>query len=517
MYRGWMAFFVAVVALAPWGSTRADDEATLQAALALQDTLKRTVEQVEPAIASILVSRNDIYRQLEPVSSPDHPGRLGSFNPRNPARPSPERETDRLSQEQLTRLDLGDPKYVPESFGSGVVLDEKGLILTNYHVVREATKIYVRLPAGKGGSRGSYADIYAADPRSDLAVLQILNERLLPLKAIQLGDGDRVRKMDFVISLANPFAVGFPDGSPSASWGIISNVRRRAPGPAREEDRNKTLHHYGTLLQTDARLNLGCSGGALLNLHGELIGLTTALAAISGSETAGGFAVPMTERMKAIIAKLRAGEEVEYGFLGVTPSQESPRSEGVLIEKATEGSPAFHAGVQRGDRVLAINGIPVRDLDALFLTVGTLFAGSEARVVVRSPNRTERTIPVTLAKFHVANPGKIIASTKPPAVRGIRVDYTSVLFMRNTSGRGPASYREVIPAGVFIREVLPGSPAATAQLQVQEVITHVNQHAVTTPAEFYREVTKLGPAEPLELTLAAAEGARGGPPKVVIK
>src|SRR5207248_9225764 len=138
-------------------------------------------------------------------------------------------------------------------------------------------KVFVRLP----DRQGSYADIHAADPRSDLAVLRLLNPKLA-LRPLKLGEGEKAKRGQFVLSLANPFAAGFRDGKPSASWGIVSNLRRRAPGPAREEERAKTLHHYGTLIQTDARLNLGCSGGALIDLQGRLIGLTSATAAIAG-------------------------------------------------------------------------------------------------------------------------------------------------------------------------------------------------------------------------------------------
>ena len=99
------------------------------------------------------------------------------------------------------------------------------------------------------------------------------------LAAVKRGDGANLRKGQFVLCLANPYAAGFRDGSPSASWGIISNLHRRASGVTGEIERpgvKPTLHHYGTLIQTDVRLALGCSGGALLNLDGELIGLTSA-------------------------------------------------------------------------------------------------------------------------------------------------------------------------------------------------------------------------------------------------
>src|SRR5262249_44195655 len=161
------------------------------------------------------------------------------------------------------------------------------LVLTNAHVVQKATKIFVRLPGG----RGSWANIHASDPRSDLAVLQLIRPPE-GLKAIRIGDGSKLRKGSFILSLANPCAAGRRDGSASASWGIVSNIRRRAAGMTTDVDRARlTLHHLGTLMQTDVRLHVGCSGGALLNLDGELVGITTSLAALSGGETPGGFAV----------------------------------------------------------------------------------------------------------------------------------------------------------------------------------------------------------------------------------
>ena len=172
---------------------------------------------------------------------------------------------DAARRELIRRLDLADPDTVPDAYGSGVVIDDRGLVLTNYHVIgdfeRDAARVRhegLRPPARAG--RGSYADILAADPRADLAVLQMIHPPA-DLKAIPIGDGGKVRQGDWVMSLANPFAAGFQDGSPSTSWGMIENVRRRAPGPPSEVERVKPLAQYSTLLQTNARTNLGCSGG----------------------------------------------------------------------------------------------------------------------------------------------------------------------------------------------------------------------------------------------------------------
>src|SRR4029077_15656670 len=114
------------------------------------------------------------------------------------------RKDDKDKIRELVGLDLSHPDHQPEAYGSGVVLDDSGLILTNAHVIRGATKIYVRLP----GNRGSYADIHASDPRSDLAVLKLI-DKVADLKPLKFGDGGKLRKGQFVVSVANPFAAGF--------------------------------------------------------------------------------------------------------------------------------------------------------------------------------------------------------------------------------------------------------------------------------------------------------------------
>jgi S1-C subfamily serine protease len=436
----------------------ADEKAELKDALALQSAMEKAIEKVQPSVACILVARGKDSSTFTPES----------------------------------------PDFVPESYGSGVVIDEKGLILTNEHVVRGATSLYVRLP----GCKGCNAKLLASDERSDLAVIQ-LDKEGLKLKPIPLGDGGKARKGQFVLSVANPFATGFEDGSPSASWGIISNLRRRGPlrpqGDKKligETDFVKPLHYYGTLIQTDARLNLGCSGGALINLKGELIGLTTALAALGGSETPGGFALPIDAGMKRIIDKLKKGEEVEYGFLGVQfPGLEERRGEGVRILSAIPGGPAFKANIEGGSCILAINGVPVQTYNECYVLIGTQLAGTTVRIEWRTNGGATRAEDVTLAKSFVPS-NKFYASRKPRSVSGLRVDYASVLASSRLDRYG-------IPAGVVIREVIRESPADKAGFQVNKVIKSVNGRPVNSPAEFYREVDKAG--DTIELTLAGRE------------
>jgi serine protease Do len=486
----WMLFSLLVLVGLAYPTPTTSDEPPrpdLATAAALQETMRKLIDRAEPAIACVLVSRSKAYAQFMPAG--DSPGKLGGFDLAVAGFNLPLGDPRR---ELLRKLNLADAETVPDYYGSGVVLDaQQQLVLTNFHVVRDATKVYVRLPGG----HGSYADIHAADSRSDLAVLRLLS-RVEGLKALPMGDGGKVRRGDWVISLANPYAAGFRDGSPSASWGIISNLRRRAPGDVNEEERTKSLHHYGTLLQTDVKLNLGCSGGALLNLDGELIGLTTALAALTGGDAAGGFAVPIDANMRRIIEVLLAGQEVEYGFLGVSvyrPEQQTKR--GVLVRGVTPGSPAQAAQLEDGDVILAINQTPIFDYDDLFLHIGAQLAGNPVTLTVRSPNGQIRRVSTTLTKFaHTSGP--VIAANRPQPVRGLRVDYSSMLVQMPPR-------QQVLRPGVVVREVVPGSPAERAQLRPgSDLITHVNGQAVTTPAEFYRVANRVPADRDLQLTIA---------------
>jgi S1-C subfamily serine protease len=462
----------------------------------IEQAMQAAIAEVEPSVVTILVSRSDAFRTLfhdQPLE--DSPGKLGGFNPRA----VPQSKGSTISSETARKYDLADPDHVPEASGSGVVIDGKELlVLTTYHLLRDATKIYVRIDR----DRGSYADIHAADPRSDLAVLHLLDEKLRPLKEIKFGDASAARKGQIVATVANPFASGFRDGSPSASWGIISNFRQGAAEGPLEEDKQRALYLLATLLQTDAPLNRGVSGGALINLKGEMIGLTTARAAVMGGEAAGGLAVPIDANFKRVIARLREGAEVEYGFMGVHWQRSGVRGQGLRLDQVVGGSPADKAGLGIGDCLLSINGIPVKDDSELLLTIAMLPPGSETRVVVR--NR-EQPIAVTLAKHYV--PGKAIVSKKLPDVRGLRVDYTSVLLTQGEGLQAPFQRREVLQ-GVYVREVLPASRAAAAKLQVNDIITHVNDQKVDNPSDFYRAAARIPANAPLELMLISFDWGR---------
>lgn len=463
---------------------------------------KKIVAAAGPSIVRVHVSRSSGYakaRYWGARPKREWPGQLGRFDAGAAIKSVP---ADAPGRERILRAirahDLGNPKLIPESYGSGLVVDRSGLVLTNAHVVRDATKVYVRLP----GKRGSYADVYAADPRSDFAILKLLDPPR-GLKALKIGDGGKLARGDRVLCLVNELAPGFPaDDAPDFSSGEVSKLRHRLLAKEKDSEAERArypLHYLGNLIQTTGAVAPACSGGALLNADGEAVALTCVVSAVRGRGR-GGFAIPLDTNAKRVIAVLKKGGEVEYGFLGVMLDRDDrPGRGGVNVLRISPGSPASRpGGLQRGDRVVRIDGKAVRHNDDLFLSIGMALAGNTVRVVVDRRGR-QVTTDVTLAKFYV--PGKVIAARRPPAKFGLRVDWTSVLLVRNPfpfTMRAPAS-------GVVIREVVEGSPADKARLQPDKIITEVNGQAVGTPAEYYREVAKAG--KKVELTYLTSRGS----------
>lgn len=395
-----------------------------------------------------------------------------------------------------TPHDPTDPDFVPNEFATGVVVDRSGLILTNYHVIDRDSAHFVTTVDRKVFQ----TKIKAADPRSDLAILQIVDAvpgtEFVPIK---FGDAKRLKKGQIVISLGNPYAIA-RDGQASASWGIVSNLSRKAVPRASSIEEESTLHQYGTLIQTDAKLNLGTSGGALVNLKGEMVGLTTALAATSGYEQAAGYAIPVDATFLRIIQTLKTGRDVTYGFLGVAPknlaaSEVLKGKQGMRIERVNEGTPAKRAGLRLDDVITHVNGEPIFDADGLRLEVGKLPAASVATLTVERGGQTfvER---VTLAKYRVR--GKAIATVREPDWRGMRVDFPSAVLL-------PQVLDETYESAVAVSEVAEDSPAYKAGLRVGMLITYVGNTAVDNPADFRREVAGQPGDVPLKIMVAPGE------------
>ncbi len=462
---------------------RAQEPNGLAAAAAIQEAFVKAIESAEKSVVSIARDRR---------TAAGHPEIRQPF----------------LQRGMIAEPVPGHPNWIPNEFGAGIIIDRNGLILTNYHLVRGGPvedkaeqkaeqMLYVRLH----DRRGFEARIYAADPRSDLAVLKIpAND----LTALELGAAAPVRKGQMVIALGNPYAIA-RDGSASATWGIIGNIGRQAMLEGERQDaeyqRKLTVHHLGTLLQLDTRLDLGTSGGALLNLKGELIGMTTSLAAIVGYEKSAGFAVPFDDSMQRVIRALKQGKEVEYGFLGITPGEITPAEAArperaavfarigqhgaAKIDQVVPNLPAHRAGLLEGDLVLKVGDKAIFTQNDLMREIGLLAPGTVVNIKVfrppMSPNDLGREIDVKVevGKWPVIDEEGIVA-TNP-----LRGDWQGIVYDYSTARkRFLPMMPQRMPSGVRVMEVKPGSEAASKGVLAGELITHVRGNPVRSPREF---------------------------------
>jgi S1-C subfamily serine protease len=407
----------------------------------------------------------------------------------------------------------------PITVGAGVIIDRTGLVLTHYLAVHEGDQHTVITI-----DHTTYpATIRAADPRSGLAILAIdpkagpLQRAGAPSKTIapdslppiKLGDASTVRKGQFVITIGNPYAIQ-TDGQPTASWGIVTNLARKAPSgtnlndaPGPGGDYRTTLHHLGTLIQTDAKLGFSAAGGALVNLRGELIGLTTTVSTIAGHEQPAGYAIPINATTRRIIDTLKQGREVEYGMLGVAfgfgqlaLDTTTNRGSRLTLVQVFPGGPAARAGLQSGDVVTSVADQPVDDVDSVQLAISKL-SPSTTTTVGYTRGGQPATANITLAKLAVT--GKKIASVRPDAWRGIRVDYATALEAAELTQA--ASSGALDPEGcVLVAEVEEKSAAWNAGVRKGMFISRVGGKRVTTPAEFQAATHSVGEKLDIQLT-----------------
>ncbi len=465
-------------------------------ALALEETVVKLVERIEPSVVSIARVKpappDSVDIQLDPL---ERRKREQEFLERQRREPSPPADPE-------------DPDFQPNDFGAGIIITPPGgderLVLTNYHVVRggpvfpststeNGTSLVIRF----ANRRSSEASIIAADPRSDLAVLRLhFKQGDMPaadLKPLDWSASSPIRKGQFVLMLGNPHALA-RDGSASVSWGMISNLTRSPLPWTRDRPIKVMLYRLGNLMQIDGRLNLGTSGGPVVNLKGELIGLTTSLAAVDGYEKSAGFAIPIDHLTRRIVKSLVAGQEVEYGMLGITPDDVTPKEFRLLGLVANQGSaaraetvirdsPADRAEIESGDVFLRIAGEPVFSQHDLMRLVGLHAPESEIELLVWRKNHVEPfPVRVKLGKWPVADDEGIIETNPRFAPwRGLSVDYPTGREKYSRPDFATPAYRRA----VVVIKVADESPTRAAGLQPGNFISHVNRTPVQTPAEFH--------------------------------
>lgn len=346
------------------------------------------------------------------------------------------------------------------SLGSGVILSQDGLVVTNNHVVQGADDIKIALADG----REFPCDVVLKDESVDLAVLRIKAKEHFPV--LTIGDSDRVEVGDLVLAIGNPFGVG-----QTVTSGIVSALARN----------QVTTGDFGFFIQTDASINPGNSGGALMNMNGELIGINTAIFSRGGGSNGVGFAIP-ANLVKVFLAAAAEGRTTfERPYVGATFDAVTSdvaealglkAARGALVVRVVEGGPADRAGLKPGEVVTAVNGVQVEHPDALGYRLTTAGLGKQAALTVQTSDG-ERQIDLALntAPETIPRDERLLEGRNPFA--GLRVSNLSPRLA--TELHIPAE-----KAGVVVTDVMRGSPAARYGFAPRDIVISLNGTTVTT-------------------------------------
>jgi serine protease Do len=350
--------------------------------------------------------------------------------------------------------------------GSGVIIDEEGHIITNNHVVSDATEVEVRL----SDKTKFIAQVIGKDPDTDLAILKVTTDRKLP--SARFGDSSSVKVGQWALAVGNPFGL-----DRTVTLGVISGIGRE----------NMNLSRYENFLQTDASINPGNSGGPLFNMHGEVIGINTAIINFAQGI---GFAIPSNMARQVMEQLLERGKVVR-GWLGVgiqpvTADLASKfgviEGEGVLVNEVFEKDPAARAGIKPGDIITKVDGKAVETPNMLSRLIATLPPGATARIeIVRDGQR--RVLPVPLSERQDV---PVVASLPSPS----RSETKLGLDVQELTAELADKFKLKESTGVLITRVDRGSIAEAEGLHEGDLIKEVNRVEVMSVNAFEAAVAK---------------------------
>jgi Do/DeqQ family serine protease len=346
------------------------------------------------------------------------------------------------------------------SLGSGVILSDDGLVVTNNHVVEGADDIKIALADG----REFPCDVVLRDERVDLAVLRVKAKEHFPV--LSIGNSDAVEVGDLVLAIGNPFGVG-----QTVTSGIVSALARN----------QITSGDFGFFIQTDASINPGNSGGALMNMNGELIGINTAIFSRGGGSNGIGFAIP-ANLVKVFLATAAQGKKsFERPYVGATFDAVTSdvaeaiglkSARGALVTRVVEGGPADKAGLKTGEIVTAVDGIPVEHPDALGYRLTTAGLGKQATLTVQmTDGQRQVVLALNTAPESTPRDERLIEGRNPFA--GLKLANLSPKLA--TELQMPTD-----KIGVVVTDVTRGSPAARLGFAPKDILISLNGDPVTS-------------------------------------
>ena len=366
-------------------------------------------------------------------------------------------------------------KHVERSLGSGFIISSDGVIVTNNHVVKNATKVTVLL-----NNRKSYqAKVLGTDPMTDIAVIKI-NSRT-PLPTVTWGDSKNVDVGTIVLAMGSPFGL-----TQSVTMGIVSALKRS----------NMGIEQYENFIQTDAAINPGNSGGPLVNLRGEVVGMNTAIYTTNGGYEGIGFAIPVT-MVRQVVQDLMTKGKVVRGWLGISIQNVTPviakqfglkKNSGVLVSDVLPGSPAQAAHLKRGDVITALNGTTVEDANDLRMHVARIPPGKTATLTLVREGKVRKIdvrvgeLPKKLAMNQERHEGS--AGNFKNVLRGLRI------LDLNGDIRQQLGIPESVH-GVVVQAVQPGSAVEAAGLRRGDLIVEVDRKPVRSVRDFVRVARKI--------------------------
>ncbi len=365
---------------------------------------------------------------------------------------------------------------VPAATGSGFLLGPEGYAVTNHHVVKGAEALQIRLNDG----RVFDAELVGSDPGTDVALIRAQTKGARDLPSVVLGDSDTLEVGDWVVAIGNPFGL-----ERSVAHGLIS-AKERVLGVGAFDD----------FLQTDALINPGNSGGPLFNMHGEVVGMATAVVTHAQGI---GFAVPIN-MVKDILPNLLDNGHLERGWLGLTVAEQPAadgRSRVAVVQDVFPAGPAGRAGLRPGDRITHVNGRPFDSYLALLRKISLLSPGTLVRLTAQRGVAPPRELAARVGEPPAQRPAPIAEA--PSTLEGLRQDVLGV-GVADLDAEAAQRLRARGP-GVWVQSLEPGGPAARAGVRVGDVVVEVDGRRVTSAEDFRAAVGQFADGKKLTLRL----------------